>query len=89
MTQQTFQRCFNVVVRLIWRSDIGQRQNNVETTLEFKTLDRINVIYFYVDLHNVRQHRNNVVIFNVDFRNVGQRRNNVVNMAKEILYKKE
>ena len=38
-----------------------------------------NVVYFNVELNNVRQRRNNVVIFNVDFHNVGQRRNNVAN----------
>ena len=32
-TQQTFQRWFNVVFRLIWRLDVAQRQINVETTL--------------------------------------------------------
>ena len=35
-----------------------------------------NVVYFNVELNNVRQRRNNVVIFNVDFHNLGQRRNN-------------
>ena len=37
-TQQTFQRRFNVVFRLIWRSDVTQRQINVETTLCMSTL---------------------------------------------------
>ena len=41
------------------------------------------VIYFNVDLNNVKR-RNNVVIFNVDFHNVGQRWNNVVNITIEI-----
>ena len=36
--QQTFQRCFKVVVRLIWRHDVRQRQINVETMLCFSTL---------------------------------------------------
>ena len=31
--QQTFQRCFNVVFRLIWRRNVVQHQINVETTL--------------------------------------------------------
>ena len=44
--QQTFQRCFNVVFRLIWRCDVAQRQINVETTLwmsklKFTTLNNV------------------------------------------------
>ena len=38
-TQQTFQRCFNVVFWLIRRRDVGQRQFNVETTLHISTLE--------------------------------------------------
>ena len=38
LTQQTFQRRFNVAFRLIWRHDITQRQINVETTLRASTL---------------------------------------------------
>ena len=38
-----------------------------------------NVVFFNVELNNVRQRRNNVVIFNADFHNVGQRRSNVTN----------
>ena len=41
LTEQTFQRCFDVGFRLIWRRDVVQRQ--------------INVVYFNVDLNNVRQ----------------------------------
>ena len=41
---------------------------------------QINVVYFNVDLHNVRQRRKNV-IFNVDLHNVEPRRKNVVNMT--------
>ena len=37
-TQQTFQRCLNVVVRLIWRCDVGQCPINVETMLRMSTL---------------------------------------------------
>ena len=37
-TQKTFQRRFSVVVRLIWRRDVAQRQINVETTLRTSTL---------------------------------------------------
>ena len=36
--QQAFQRCFNVVIRLIWRCDVRQRQINVETKLYLSTL---------------------------------------------------
>ena len=84
LTQQTFERRFNVVFRLIWRRDVAIRQINVEYgNVEIYNLDqrRIKVAYSKVDLKNVRQRRNNIVIFNVDFHNVGQRRNNVVNMT--------
>ena len=37
-TQQTFQRRFDVVFRLIWRRNVAQRQINVETTLCMSTL---------------------------------------------------
>ena len=38
VSQQTFNRRFNVVFRLIWRGDVAQRQVNVETsTLKFAT----------------------------------------------------
>ena len=37
-TQQTFQRRFNVVFRLIWRCNVAQRQINVKTTLCTSTL---------------------------------------------------
>ena len=45
-SQQTFQRCFNVVFCLIRRRNVGQRQINVETllcisTLEFTTLSNV------------------------------------------------
>ena len=33
LSQQTFQRCFNVIFWLIWRHDVGQGQINFETTL--------------------------------------------------------
>ena len=42
---------------------------------------QINVVYFNIDVNNVRQSRNNVVIFNVEFHNINQRRNNVMNMT--------
>ena len=38
VNQQTFQRRFNVVFRLIWRRDVVQRQINVKTTLCMSTL---------------------------------------------------
>ena len=46
VSQQTFQHCFNVVFRLIWRRDVAQRQINIETTLctstlEFTTLNNV------------------------------------------------
>ena len=37
-TQKTFQRCLNVVVRVIWLRDVGQYRINVETTLCIHTL---------------------------------------------------
>ena len=37
-TQQTFQRCFNVVFWLIRRCDVGERHINVETTFYISTL---------------------------------------------------
>ena len=37
-TQKTFQRWFNVVVRVIWLRDVGQYRINVETTLYMHTL---------------------------------------------------
>ena len=39
LPQQTFQRCFNVVVRLIWRHNVGQHQINAQTMLHTSTLD--------------------------------------------------
>ena len=33
LSQETFQRRFNIVFGLIWRRDVTQRQNNVKTTL--------------------------------------------------------
>ena len=46
VSQQTFQRCFNVTPRLIRRRDVGQRQINVKVTLctstfEFSTLNNV------------------------------------------------
>ena len=89
LSQQTFQRCFSVVLRLIWRRDVAQRQIKVETTLctstlEFTTLSNVeSTFYFNVDLNNVRQRRHNVDIFNVELHNVEPRWNNVVNMTIE------
>ena len=39
LTQQKFQRCFNVVFWLIQRRDVEQRQINVETTLCISALE--------------------------------------------------
>ena len=38
LSQQTFQRLFNVVFWLMWRHDVRQRHINVETTLCISTL---------------------------------------------------
>ena len=46
-TQETFQRCFNVVVRMRWRRNDGQYQINVETTLCMSTLK-------FTSLYNVK-----------------------------------
>ena len=78
--QQTFQRCFKVVFRLITSN---QRWKNVVYINDgiYNVEQRpISVAYFNVDLNNVRQRRNNFVIFNFQFYNVGEHRNNVVNM---------
>ena len=45
-TQKTFQRCPNLVVRVIWLHNVGQYQINVETmlcvyTLKFTTLNNV------------------------------------------------
>ena len=72
--QETYQRCLNVVARVIWRRGVGQCHINVETTLCMSTLK------FTTSIYN-RQSRNNVVIFNVKFHNVDQRRNNAVNIT--------
>ena len=60
-SQQTFQRWFSVAFRLKWRHDVAQRQINVETTLRTSRLKSTtfnNVVYFKVELSNVRQRRN-------------------------------
>ena len=48
-SQQTFQRRFNVVFRLIWRRDVTQRQINVETlclsTLKFTTFNNVETTF--------------------------------------------
>ena len=41
ITQQTFQRRFDVAFRLIWRRDVAQRQINIETTLCISTLNNV------------------------------------------------
>ena len=78
-TQENFQCSLNVAVTVIWR-------DNVKATLKQHCVcqrwnqRQINVVYFNVDINNVRQRRNNAVIFNVEFHNVNQRQNNVMNM---------
>ena len=48
VSQQTFQRRFNVVFRLIWRRGVAQSEINVETTLctstlKFTTLNNVEI----------------------------------------------
>ena len=68
-SQQTFQRCFSDVVKLIWQHDPVQRQINVETTLcmstlKFSTLNNVESTLFISTLIL------NVVIFNVEIYNI-------------------
>ena len=86
---------FNVVSTLSfgWR-DVAT-WDNVKSTLKQRSVfqrwnlqRRINVVYFNVDMNNVRQLRNNVVISNVEFYNFGKRWNNVVKMTASIKNKK-
>ena len=44
ITQQTFQRRFNVVFRLIWRRDVAQRQINVATTFRYILFNTVETI---------------------------------------------
>ena len=62
-----FQRCLFVEMTSRRDATSNQRWNNV--------------VYFNIDVSNVRQHRNNIVLFNFVFQNVGQRGNNVVKLA--------
>ena len=71
------QRCFWVDMTSRRRTTSNQRWNNVV----YVDVEIYNVVFFNVELNNVRQRRNNVVIFNVDFHSVGQRRKDVANMA--------
>ena len=58
ITQQTFERRFDVAFRLIWRRDVAQRQitlkfttlNNVETTLCISTLNWTKLDHFETKL---------------------------------------
>ena len=45
ITQQTFQRRFKVVFRLIWRRDVAQRQINIETRL---FISKLNLTTLYI-----------------------------------------
>ena len=84
VTQQTFQGCFNVICRLTWRRDFRQRQISVEklcmTTFYNVEQRQINVVYFNIDMNNIRPSQKNVAIFNVAFQNLEQRWNNIVNI---------
>ena len=49
-TQQTFQHCLNVVVRVTWRQDVGQCQINFRktlcmATLKFTTLENVESMF--------------------------------------------
>ena len=79
---------FNVVSTLSFGWYNVATWDNVKSTLKQRCVfqrwnlqRQINVLYFNVNVNNVRQRRSNVVIFNVQFHNVGKRRNNVVKMA--------
>ena len=71
MSLQKFQRCFNVVVSLIWHLDVGQRQIKIETRF----------LLFSVESYNIELRQINVVYFNVDINNFRQRRNTFVNIT--------
>ena len=89
VSQQKFQRCFNVSVRLIWRLNVGQSQIKVETTSCMSTLKlaTLNVVESTSSIstsvlaNNLWLHQSNIVIFNVEFHNVDQHRNKVANMT--------
>ena len=56
LTQQIFQRRFNVVFRLIWRRDVAQRQINVESTLrtselKFTTFNNVETTLYILKLN--------------------------------------
>ena len=79
---------FNVVLTLSFGWYDVVTWENVKSTLTqycvfqcWSLQRRTNIMYFNVDMNNVRQRRNNVVIFNVEFYNVGKRWNNVVKMT--------
>ena len=96
-TQQTLQRRFNVVFRLIWRRDIAQRQINVNNVVYVNVViynaqqrwkgivnfnvEFNNVVYVNVVIYNAQQRWKGIVNFNVEFNNVGQRRNSVGHMT--------
>ena len=87
-TQETFQRCSNVAVRVIWRRDVRQCHINVEATLcmsklKFITLNNVKSTLsistlILTTLDNVETMP---AIFNIEFHNIDQRRNKVVNMT--------
>ena len=56
VAQQTFQRQFNVLFRLIWRHHVWQRQINVETTfctstLKFTTSNNVKTMLYILTLN--------------------------------------
>ena len=60
LTQQTFQRCFDVGFRLIWRRDVYNVKLTLSiSTLIWTTLDK--VVIFNVGLYKVKPRRINVV----------------------------
>ena len=78
-TQQTFQHCLNIIVRVIWHHNVKQCQINVEI-YNFEQ-HQIDVVYFNININNVRQHQNNVIILSVAFHSVNQCQNRVLNMT--------
>ena len=74
---------FNVVSTLFLGWYDVAVSDNFKSTLKQRCVCQlwINVVYFNVDMNNVRQRRKNVVIFNVEFHNVDQHRNNVMKMT--------
>ena len=77
-TQQTFQRCLNIFARRYVRQ--------CQINFEIKKQRRIHVVYFNVDINNIRKRRKNVVILSVELQNVDQRWNNIKNLKRAKKY---